>query len=445
MTERAQNRNLVFPPRTRGVGLLAAAVCIGSCTGVSPDGPAAPTPAVAPESILVVAPQGVRGANAPPRLVLKTSPPLDSSVTPPTLSGAAPFTVRLNLCQSDDADAGDSLNWQFHFGDSGSSPYGLDGVFRPDFDHFCRAEHTYREGTWTATLSVTDKHLEDQDRGVAVLARTTTQIRIVAFAAPPGAPAPGSSGPSSQTFDYTGSQQTFVVPSGVTQLTVVASGAEGGAGYQGGAGGLGGSVTATIAVTPGETLAVFVGGKGADGTNTPATTALGGFNGGGNGGGSALLGGGDGGGGGGASDVRRGPLYALADRLVVGGGGGGGGSTGNATAGGTGGAGGGTTGGSGGDVLPATGGGGGTQSVGGAAGASASGSNLAGAQGSGGRGASSDYGAAGGGGGGFYGGGGGGVNVFTNGAGGGGGSSFPASGTHQVGAQAGHGRVVISW
>ena len=35
--------------------------------------------------------------------------------------------------------------------------------------------------TWTATLSVTDKHLEDQSRGVAALARTTLQVRIVSF------------------------------------------------------------------------------------------------------------------------------------------------------------------------------------------------------------------------------------------------------------------------
>ena len=67
----------------------------------------------------------------------------------------------------------------------------------------------------------------------------------------------------SQTFNFTGVQQTFTVPAGVNQVTIQASGAQGGNGCGSacvgpggvaGPGGNGGSVTATISVTPGETL-----------------------------------------------------------------------------------------------------------------------------------------------------------------------------------------------
>src|SRR5208283_3929205 len=80
--------------------------------------------------------------------------------------------------------------------------------------------------------------------------------------------------------------QNYIVPFGVTQATIVAAGAQG-------ANTDGGSVTATIPVTPGESLAVYVGGANVG--------AVGGFNGGGSSGG-----GGCNGGGGGASDVRQG-------------------------------------------------------------------------------------------------------------------------------------------
>ncbi|NBV14360.1 MAG: hypothetical protein EBS07_09880, partial [Sphingobacteriia bacterium] len=116
-----------------------------------------------------------------------------------------------------------------------------------------------------------------------------------------------------QTFNYTGSAQTFVVPTGVTSLTVEAWGAKGGnSGYTGANGGY---TRGTITVTPGQTINVYVGGQGA----LPA----GGWNGGGNGGSTSTVGAG----GGGASDIRIGGS-ALADRVMVAAGGGGsGGST----------------------------------------------------------------------------------------------------------------------
>jgi hypothetical protein len=70
-----------------------------------------------------------------------------------------------------------------------------------------------------------------------------------------------------RTFYYTGGKQTFDVPTGVTQVTIVAKGAAGSNGgpdsqYTAGYAGEGGSAEATIAVTPGESLAIFVGGSG---------------------------------------------------------------------------------------------------------------------------------------------------------------------------------------
>ncbi|MGC2405863.1 MAG: glycine-rich protein, partial [Candidatus Cybelea sp.] len=129
-----------------------------------------------------------------------------------------------------------------------------------------------------------------------------------------------------RTFHYTGTEQTFKVPRGVTQVTVTASGASGPYGTVNGsctlAGGLGGLVQATIPVMPAETLAVFVGGEGTIGAacNSASGNGIGGFNGGGDGGSAGY--GHIGHGGGGASDVREGGS-ALSDRILVAGGGGG--------------------------------------------------------------------------------------------------------------------------
>ncbi|WP_211362150.1 M36 family metallopeptidase [Aequorivita antarctica] len=71
-----------------------------------------------------------------------------------------------------------------------------------------------------------------------------------------------SSGVSgSQTFSYTGAVDSFVVPAGVTDITIEAFGAQGG-GSNGGAGGLGASISGDFSVTPGETLTIVVGQQG---------------------------------------------------------------------------------------------------------------------------------------------------------------------------------------
>jgi Glycine rich protein len=98
--------------------------------------------------------------------------------------------------------------------------------------------------------------------------------------ASPSAVDPPRKTKQSQTFVLTYAEQTFVVPTGVTRVTITASGASGGASaYESGVSGLGGWVRATIPVTPGESLAVFVGGQGY--RSYSSSSGLGGFNGGG--------------------------------------------------------------------------------------------------------------------------------------------------------------------
>ncbi len=125
-----------------------------------------------------------------------------------------------------------------------------------------------------------------------------------------------------QTFNFTGGEQTFVVPEGIFHVQVLAVGGRGGEfALLGGTeteAGLGAQVSGELSVTPGETLYVEVGGKG--GYRKTGHAPVAGFNGGGEGRG----------GGGGASDVRTSPraLGLFPDtRLLVAGGGGGEGST----------------------------------------------------------------------------------------------------------------------
>ncbi|MEI6761113.1 MAG: glycine-rich protein [Betaproteobacteria bacterium] len=230
------------------------------------------------------------------------------------------------------------------------------------------------------------------------------------------------------TFNYTGALQTFVVPGGVTSISVDASGAQGFGSSTPGA--LGGRVQAVLPVTPGQTLNIYVGGAG-------TACNAGGYNGGAN----ATCTYTQSGTGGGATDIRIGGT-ALSNRVIVAGGGGGAGY--NCGIGDFGGAGGGLTGGTGMQCYTTTpgGGNGGTPSAGGAGGVYAgwtSGTN--GALGNGGAGATGTGG--GGGGGGYYGGGGG------SWGGGGGGSSYTdpsaSSVVHTQGVRAGNGQLSISY
>lgn len=136
----------------------------------------------------------------------------------------------------------------------------------------------------------------------------------------------------SRSFTTAGEQQ-FVVPPGVSSLQAILIGGNGAPSNGGFPGGAGATVTATLSVTPGETLYAEVAG---DGIALPSGFGSpGGYGGGGAGGDrrsfGTFIGGG---GGGGASDLRTCSVSSctaadsLASRLVVAGGGGGGGDKG---------------------------------------------------------------------------------------------------------------------
>jgi len=130
---------------------------------------------------------------------------------------------------------------------------------------------------------------------------------IVTFAAPTAIDICNLGG--SQTFNFTGAQQTWVVPNGVTSINVDAYGAQGGSNSPQTNVNYGGRVQADIPVTPGSTIFIYVGEQ--------PNGLTGGWNGGGNGetGGQ---------GGGGSTDIRIGGT-TLNDRVIVAGGAGGGG------------------------------------------------------------------------------------------------------------------------
>jgi hypothetical protein len=250
---------------------------------------------------------------------------------------------------------------------------------------------------------------------------------------------------ATRIFPYTGAEQTFVVPTEVHSIRVTAAGGEGATGTPiWAAGGRGASVTTDIAVTPGDTLYVEVGGAGSMG-GPPA------FGGGGAGGADAL-GGQPGGGGGGASDIRRLPRSAAGStstRLVVAAGGGG---SGGGPYGGLGGAGDDDGGGCA-ICVTAQGDGGtpGTASAGGLGGDPYPGAGAIGEDGRLGGGGAGGARGGGGGGGGYYGGGGGGGGDTTmhdgggGGGGGGGGSSFVASGATATFDTSGAGPGVVTF
>jgi hypothetical protein len=217
-------------------------------------------------------------------------------------------------------------------------------------------------------------------------------------------------------FSYTGGDQQWEVPPGVTQVFIDVFGAQGGTSTSPGAGGLGGKVRAILNVTPGEILFLMVGGQ--------PTSRLAVYGNGGNGGTNTSNTSNQSMAGGGMSAVYRTSIN-MSNAIMVAGGGGGGAKGRN------GGAGGGLTG-----LVstddPTRGGKGGTQSAGGAAGTSLDGqvtNPTAGQLGQGGAGGiinTNTWNSGGGGGAGYYGGGGGagGGNYFS---GGGGGSSWANS------------------
>lgn len=128
------------------------------------------------------------------------------------------------------------------------------------------------------------------------------------------------------SYAYTGAYQTVTVPAGCTGVTVDLQGAGGGLSYDEVTDpgvhprSAGARVQATIPVTPGDTLYVYVGQQGGDALIS--TVGAGGWNGGADGGNRTDTTGYTAGGGGGATDVRLNGTTA-GDRIAVAGGAGG--------------------------------------------------------------------------------------------------------------------------
>lgn len=245
-------------------------------------------------------------------------------------------------------------------------------------------------------------------------------------------------------FAYTGSLQTFIVPTGTTSITVDMAGAAGGGNSNTvpGGGRNGHRVQATIPVTPGQTLHIAVGGGGIGnftcaGTEPTYGSRDGGWPGGGNSGSptwyyfpSCIS---TGGSGGGYSGIFTSSTLSQANALLIAGGGGGIGV---------------------GTAPSSLNGANGTTSSGGARGTSNGSGNNDHTNGSalqGGRGEGNAYSPntlpAAGGGGGYFGGGGGAAGSFNSGAGGDGSSWTHASATSVTltsNYQAGNGYVIIS-
>ncbi|MER5729847.1 Ig-like domain-containing protein [Streptomyces sp. NPDC002138] len=165
---------------------------------------------------------------------------------------------------------------------------------------------------------------------VALVAPLTAAADPAAAAGPCGPAGVFTASPPSCTYATPGTD-VFTVPAGVRSLAVDLYGAEGGsaAGFvapnppnAGAPGGLGGRTSATLAVTPGQTIQITRGGVGSSGTSRHGEYARPGGTGHGSGGGGAHGGGGSGGG---ATDLRTGD-FGAADRILVAGGGGGAGA-----------------------------------------------------------------------------------------------------------------------
>ena len=269
-----------------------------------------------------------------------------------------------------DADAGATLSYTIY---SGSLPSGVTLSTAGVISGTAAAVAT--NTTYNFTIRVTDNAGNTNDRAFSI----TINAPIVTV------------------YSYTGSNQTFTVPSGVTRVTFKLWGA-GGSGSSA-AGGSGGFTQATVATTASTVFTLLVG-QGSyvrDGGTNFGGGAHGQYDGG--------NGGGDGGG-------RSAVLLSTTEILTAGGGGGGGYVNG---------LGGGQGGGLIGASVTSPGGSGGTQSAGGAGGSGTGGTATSGSKSTGG---TSTGGWAGGGGGGGYYGGGGGAGTDNNHCGGGGGSGW---------------------
>jgi len=258
--------------------------------------------------------------------------------------------------------------------------------------------------------------VSDTTSNFTLRASSTTQTADRAFSITQKAPV-------ETVFSYTGAEQTFTVPSGLSSVTAYVFGAGGGGGTNGGwstsySGGGGGAAVGTVDTSSISSMIVIVGqgGKGNDSnSNTTVRDAFGG-----GGGNNTTSDNQYSGGGAGLSGLFNGSYTHGNSLLIAGGGGGGGNTNGSSTC--NGGAGGGTTGADGQSTSDSNQRGrGGTQSAGGATGGQNSNAAATGSALQGGKDPNSNYG--GGGGGGYYGGGAGAYYGPSSTMGGGGGGS----------------------
>jgi PKD repeat protein len=104
-------------------------------------------------------------------------------------------------------------------------------------------------GTYVVNLTVTN----------GSCSTSSTQNITVTACAPAG---------MSTTFNYTGSVQTWTVPSGTCSITIEAWGAQGGTNTYNASGGRGAYIAGTFTVNPGEQINIVVGQKGFNGTGS---------------------------------------------------------------------------------------------------------------------------------------------------------------------------------
>jgi Glycine rich protein len=274
----------------------------------------------------------------------------------------------------------------------------------------------------------------------------------IAIAAVPTATTCGQAGLDPQECDYAGAVQSVVVPAGVDQVSIVATGGDGGGDHEWPADvaavGYGAVVSGVLPVTPGQRLLISVGGEGQEGGTTSSDPHGGwgglGFNGGSGNGASDHQRTSAAGGGATTVQIENADGSDLHTAVIAGGGGGAGGISGDPGAAGQGG-----------DAGTGWGGGNGAHGSavnGGSGGTAAQEASGAGARG---RGGSELGGNGGGGGGGLLGGaGGGGAGVTSAGGGGGSGSSAVYGMTdtsivhrHQTGTNnsAANGTVTLTW
>jgi hypothetical protein len=102
---------------------------------------------------------------------------------------------------------------------------------------------------------------------IVTTAASGSCTQVVTYAAPTATDNCSLVISGSQTFNYTGSLQSFTVPAGVTSINITALGAQGGGDGSSMVGGKGARMQGNIAVSPGTELVILVGGKGQDNAN----------------------------------------------------------------------------------------------------------------------------------------------------------------------------------